>query len=181
MYSRKKYTIIFITIFIVNFILFANIFPVKSYSSSMHKYVIFIISLMISYAENYYYIRKKVNKFYRKISELCNQNNCNAAIDLLNNAINNLDVTASLIDTTLEDITILKAKYKKDFSKYEHSFSGYRDAIKKLNKMENAILGSKIKISSLQIKMKEKEKKNKNKLMMVKKLNDSSNNSKKIA
>ena len=97
--------------------------------------------------------------------------------DEINRAINNLDVTSDLIDTTLEDIAKLKVRYQKEFSRYEYSFSGYRDAIKKINKMENALLGNKIKVTKMQERMKEKERQNKNKLKMVKKLNSSSNNS----
>lgn len=95
----------------------------------------------------------------------------------INRAINNLDITSSLIDSTLEDIARLKARYQKEFSKYEYSFSGYRDTIKKINKMENAVLGNKIKVIKMQERMKERERQNKNKLKMVKKLNNSSNNS----
>lgn len=95
----------------------------------------------------------------------------------INRAINNLDLTSSLIDSTLEDISRLKARYQMEFSKYEYSFSGYRDTIKKINKMENAVLGNKIKVIQMQERMKEKEIQNNNKLKMVKKLNNSSNNS----
>ena len=84
-------------------------------------------------------------------------------------------MTSMIIDSTLEDISKLKNKYMKDFSKYEYSFSSYRDAIKKINKMENAVLGSKIKIEKMQQRMKEKERQNENKLKMVKKLNSSQN------
>ena len=93
----------------------------------------------------------------------------------LNAAMSNLDMTSMIIDSTLEDISKLKNKYMKDFSKYEYSFSSYRDAIKKINKMENAVLGSKIKIEKMQQRMKEKERQNENKLKMVKKLNSSQN------
>jgi len=93
----------------------------------------------------------------------------------INFAINNLDNTASLVDSTLEDIVRLKNKYKKDFSGYESSFSGYQDAIKKINKIENAILCNKIKIEVMRQRMKEKERENSNKLKMIKKLNDSDN------
>lgn len=128
--------------------------------------------------------RNMVSNLYKNLELEENRKMVYEAIDysnLLNNAISNLDDTSSLIDATLSDIISLKEKYKKDFCKYEHSVSGYKDAIKKINKMENAILGSKIKIANLQAKMKEKERKNSNKLKIVKKLNDSVNNSKKIA
>lgn len=95
----------------------------------------------------------------------------------IDSALGNLNLTASMINATLEDLAAMKAKYMHDFKKYENSFSGYRDAIRKINKMENAVLGSKIKIEHMQERMKEKERQNKNKLKMVKKLNNSENNS----
>ena len=95
----------------------------------------------------------------------------------IDSALGNLNSTASMIDATLDDLAVMKAKYMHDFKKYENSFSGYRDAIRKINKMENAVLGSKIKIEHMQERMKEKERQNKNKLKMVKKLNNSENNS----
>ena len=58
------------------------------------------------------------------------------------------------------------------FGKYEGYFSEYQDAIKKMNKIENAILGSKIKINIMKQKMLENERKNSSKLKKVKKLND---------
>lgn len=91
-------------------------------------------------------------------------------------AINNLDDTASLVDSTLRDLIELKGKYKKEFSKYEGKFSSYIDAIKKINKIENVVFGSKIKIEHMRVRMMEKERQNSSKLKMVKKLNNSSNN-----
>lgn len=97
--------------------------------------------------------------------------------DSIKAAINNLDDTSLLVNSTLEDIIGLKQKYKSQFSQYENEIPGYKDAIRKINKMENAILGSKIKIELMKQRMKEKEKQNSNKLKMVKKLQDSANNS----
>ena len=71
----------------------------------------------------------------------------------------------------------MKLQYKNEFSRYEYSFPGYAEAIKKINKMENAILGNKIKIELMQEKIKMKERENRMKLAKVKKLNSSSNNS----
>ena len=93
----------------------------------------------------------------------------------INSAINNLEETSSLIDSTLNEVVLLKQKYKQEFSKYKESFSSYKDAIKKLNKIENAVLGTKIKVDTMQIKMKEKEKANSEKLKRVKKLNSADN------
>ena len=101
------------------------------------------------------------------------------AIDFSNSiniAINDLDSTLSLVNSTLEDIIRLKNKYMQEFSKYEYSFSGYRDTIKKINKIENAVIGSKIKIELMQQRMKEKELQNNDKIKRVKKLNSSMNN-----
>ena len=96
----------------------------------------------------------------------------------INIAINNLDNTLSLVNSTLDDIVRLKTKYENEFSEYQSSFSDYREMIKKINKMENAVLGSKVKIELMQERMKEKERQNNNKLKMVKKLNVSDNNKK---
>lgn len=90
----------------------------------------------------------------------------------INAAINNLDDTSRLVDSTLEEIIMLKKKFKQEFSKYETSFSSYKDAISKLNKIENAVLGSKIKIGIMQEKMKEKERVNSDKLCKVRELNN---------
>ena len=91
----------------------------------------------------------------------------------INSAINNLDSTSLMIDSTLEDIMKLKSKYTEQFSGYERNFSAYHDTIKKINKIENAVLNNKIKIEMMRQKMIEKERENNNKLKMVKKLNDS--------
>lgn len=90
-------------------------------------------------------------------------------------AINNLDDTSNLVNATLDDIVRLKAKYKEQFSKYEGSIHGYKDAISKINKIENAVLGTKVKIESVKTKMKEKERQNDIKMKRVKKLNDATN------
>lgn len=94
----------------------------------------------------------------------------------INSSINDFDYTLNLVNTTIDDVRRLKDKYIKEFSKDQSSFSEYGEVIKKLNKMENAILNNKIKIQLMKEKMKEKEKENDNKLKMVKKLNCSSNN-----
>lgn len=95
--------------------------------------------------------------------------------DSIKIAINNLDDTSHLVDATLEEIVKLKSKYQAEFSRYENEIPGYKDAIKKINKMENAILGNKIKMELMRQRMKEKERQNSNKLKMVKKLNSSQN------
>ena len=91
-------------------------------------------------------------------------------------AINDLNHTSSLIDSSLEDISNLKQKYTNEFKKYQGSISEYNEVIKKLNKIENSIMGSKIKVDLMKDKMKEKERQNANKLKRVKTLNSSNNN-----
>lgn len=90
----------------------------------------------------------------------------------INNAINNLDSTILMVDSTLEDIVKLKNRYMTQFSSYERDFSAYHEAIKKMNKIENAIFNNKIKLEIMRQKMIEKERENNNKLKMVKKLNE---------
>lgn len=121
-----------------------------------------------------------VHNMYKNLEWEENRRMVYEAIDYsasINAAINSLDSTASLVDSTLEDIVRLKNKYMKDFSRYELSFSSYQDAIKKINKIENAVLGSKIKIERMRQRMKEKERQNSNKMKLVKKLNASGNKS----
>lgn len=70
----------------------------------------------------------------------------------------------------------MKNKYISLFEQYENDLLIYKDTIGKINKMENAILGSKIKIDLMKQKMLENEKVNSNKMKIVKKLNSSNNN-----
>ena len=95
----------------------------------------------------------------------------------INRAINDLDYTSILINSTLEDVIALKERYNREFGQYGSDFPQYKDAIKKLNKIENAMLGNKLKIDLAKTRMKEKERENKNKLKMVKRLNDSQDDS----
>lgn len=98
---------------------------------------------------------------------------CSVSIDM---AIKDIDKTASLVDLTLKEVIELKSKYMDKFKEYENDVYGYKEAIKKINKIENAVLNSKIKIDLIKQMMLEKEKQNKNNLQMVKKLNSSNNN-----
>ena len=91
----------------------------------------------------------------------------------INSMINDLDNMSLMVNSTLEDIVRLKTRYVKEFSRYESSFSGYKDAIRKLNEIENVILGNKIKIEMMQNEIIEKKKENESKLKIVKKLNNS--------
>lgn len=94
----------------------------------------------------------------------------------INIAQSSLGDTLSLVNSTLDDIARLKLRYKHEFSRNHGVVSGYKETIKKLNKMENAIIGNKVKIELMQMRLKTQEKENKNKLERVKKLNTSNNN-----
>ena len=123
--------------------------------------------------------RNIIHNLYNNLEVQENRKMVYEAIDYsssINIARNNLDSTLSMVNSTLEDIVRLKAKYMKDFGKYEYSLPGYRDTIKKINKMENAVLGSKIKIELMQSRIKQKELQNKDKMKRVKKLNSTNNN-----
>lgn len=93
----------------------------------------------------------------------------------LSDAMNDIDGTLRLVDSTIDDVRRLKDKYLKEFSKYQYSFPEYNEFIKKLNKIENSILNNKVKMELMKEKLKTKEKENDSKLMLVKKLNSSSN------
>lgn len=90
----------------------------------------------------------------------------------IRNAISDLNNTGKLVDMTLEDITKLKMKYNEQFKKYQGDFYEYEEVIRRINDMENKILGNKIKIEIMKSKMKEKEMENSKKLIKVKELND---------
>jgi len=91
--------------------------------------------------------------------------------DEINIALNDIDNAALMINSTLEEVIKMKSKYINEFSKYEGSFSSYKDAIKKINKIENAVIGNKIKLEKIRENMKEKERLNDIKMKKVKKLN----------
>jgi len=119
-----------------------------------------------------------IRNLYQNLEWKANKKMVYEAIDYSDSikiAINNLDDTSHLVDSTLEEIVRLKSKYQSEFSRYENEIPGYKDAIKKINKIENAILGNKIKMELMRQRMKEKERQNSNKLKMVKKLNSSQN------
>lgn len=90
----------------------------------------------------------------------------------ISNAIGDLDYTNRIVDGTLEDIVNLKIRYNEYFKKYQGNFSEYENVIRKINDMENKILGNKIKIEIMKKRMLDKERENAKKLILVKKLND---------
>ena len=89
----------------------------------------------------------------------------------IKNAINDLDSTDKLVDKTLDDIIKLKMIYNDKFKKYQGDFYKYQEVIRKINDMENKIIGNKIKVELMKKKMLEKEQINAKKLKLVKQYN----------
>lgn len=97
------------------------------------------------------------------------------AIDYSNSikfAINNVNDVSKLVDTTLTDIVKLKAEFNKKFQEHCYKYPEYQETIKKLNKIENMIVGNKVKLNVTIEKLKQREKINENKMIRVKKLNE---------
>ena len=92
--------------------------------------------------------------------------------DELRRCINDIDYTSESINSTLVDIINLKKEYTFKFKSYQDKFPEYASAIKKINKIENSIIGSKIKLDMVKTKMLEKEKINNNKMIKIRVLND---------
>lgn len=92
--------------------------------------------------------------------------------DELRRCINDIDYTSESINSTLVDIINLKKEYTSKFKGYQDKFPEYASAIKKINKIENSIIGSKIKLDMVKTKMLEKEKINNNKMIKIRILND---------
>lgn len=90
---------------------------------------------------------------------------------IINDAINDLEITGNIVDATLEDIVRLKMKYNDVFKKYQGDFSEYRDIMHKISDMENKILGNKIKIELMKKRTLDQKKENEKKLVLVKELN----------
>lgn len=86
-------------------------------------------------------------------------------------AINDLDYTERLIDSTLSDIVSLKNNFEIKFKPYQSNFPEYEETIKKLNKIENSIVNNKIKVDVIRDRMKMNEKVNSEKMEKVLKLN----------
>lgn len=94
----------------------------------------------------------------------------------INRAINDLDYTSNIVDSTLDDIVKLKIQYNQQFKKYRGDFLEYEKVIGKINDMENKILGNKIKIEIMKKHMLDKERENHKKLELVDKLNRNEDN-----
>ena len=92
--------------------------------------------------------------------------------NIIGGAINDLENTGRIVDTTLEDIVNLKIKYNENFRMYQGDFLEYEQVISKINDMENKILGNKIKIEMMRKRMLDKERVNYKKLQLVRELND---------
>lgn len=96
--------------------------------------------------------------------------------DEINKCINDIDYTSNLVNGTLEDIIRLKKDYVSKFKKYQDKFPEYQSAIKKINKIENSVISSKLKLDIIKAKMIEKEKINNKKMAKILSLNSNSKN-----
>ena len=94
----------------------------------------------------------------------------------INRVVNNIDYMAMVIDGSLNDVSELKRKYKEKFKKEEGNYREYQEAIKQLNKIENSIIGSKVKVEIMKERMEVNRKINENKMVKVRKLNLQENN-----
>lgn len=118
--------------------------------------------------------RNAMGNLYNNIHWEENRRMVYSAIDYsseIRNAINDLDSTDKLVDKTLDDIIHLKMIYNDKFKKYQGDFYEYQEVIRKINDMENKIIGNKIKVELMKKKMLEKEQVNAKKLKLVKQYN----------
>ena len=76
----------------------------------------------------------------------------------------------------IDDIIKLKMIYNDRFRQYQGDFYEYKEVIRKINDMENKIIGNKIKIELMKKKMLEKEQINEKKLVLVKQYNNQQGN-----
>jgi len=119
--------------------------------------------------------REVVNNLYRNLQWEENKRVVYESFDysfVISKAIDDLDFTDRVVTTTLDDLVKLKMEYNNKFRKYQCNFLEYEEIIKKINDMENKILGNKIKIEIMRNKMKIKQRENEEKFVLVKKLND---------
>ena len=89
----------------------------------------------------------------------------------INRVVNDIDYMRNMVDSSLDDVVNLKRKYNEYFKKDELNYREYQDVIKQLNKIENSIIGNKIKIDMMKERMIENKKVNDNALVKVRKLN----------
>ena len=123
--------------------------------------------------------RNAMGNLYNNIHWEENRKMVYEAIDYsseIRNAINDLDSTDRLVDKTLDDIIKLKMIYNDRFRQYQGDFYEYKEVIRKINDMENKIIGNKIKIELMKKKMLEKEQINAKKLVLVKQYNNQQGN-----
>ena len=89
-------------------------------------------------------------------------------------ALANIEDVSNLVDSTLDDVVRLKKEFNDKFKQYSFEFPEYEETIRRLNKMENAIFGNKVKLNNAVDKLKRDKIINENKLKRVKELNDES-------
>lgn len=96
--------------------------------------------------------------------------------DEINRAVNDMDYMSMVIDNSLSDVVNLKRKYEERFRRDENNYREYQEAIKQLNKIENSIIGSKVKVEIMKERMEINRKINEDKMVKVRKLNIQENN-----
>ncbi len=119
--------------------------------------------------------RNNLKNLYDNLEWEENRKMVYTAIDYSNSirfAINNVNDVSKLVDMTLTDIVRLKAEFNNKFREHCYKYPEYQETIKKLNKIENMIVGNKVKLNVTIEKLKQREKLNENKMKKVKKLNE---------
>lgn len=89
----------------------------------------------------------------------------------INRVVNDIDYMRMVVDSSLDDVTSLKRKYNERFRKDEGSYREYQEVMKQLNKIENSIIGNKVKIEIMKERMNINKKINDNTMVKVRKLN----------
>lgn len=87
-------------------------------------------------------------------------------------AMSNVSDVSSLVDSAMDDVARLKREFSDRFSQYSYQMPEYKEIIKKLNKMENAIAGNRVKLNVTMNRLKQNKIANEHKLKKVKKLNE---------
>lgn len=127
--------------------------------------------------------RNLINNLYKNLEWEEEKRIVYSAMDyssLINSAIQDLDSTSRIVDTTLDDIVRLKMRYNDRFREYQGDFLEYQDVMRKINDMENKIMGNKLKVEIMRKRALDQKRANEKKLVLVRKLN-SEQTSKKAA
>ena len=94
---------------------------------------------------------------------------------VITNSIDEMDRISNIIDVSLADVLSLKNEYCKKFKRYQGDFVQYNEVIKKINKLENKLLGNKIKVEILKERVLVQKRENDKKMKLVNKMNNQGN------